>query len=97
MCAFEHQLRRRGTGSIRARRSARALATVTESVAAVLLGLPVTPPRASRAVRERLDGASVRLSRALAAGEDARATAIAQATGPRIRAYARAIGVAACG
>jgi hypothetical protein len=80
-----------------ARGEARALAIVTDSVSAALLGMPVTVPASSLAARKTLADAHARLARALAAGEDARATAIAQATAARIQDYAQALGIAECG
>ena len=69
-----------------------ALAHVSQSVAATLLGLPADVPRAGLPARRSLDRALRRLSRALAAGSADGADAI----GPRIRAYARALGVDGC-
>jgi hypothetical protein len=82
---------------VRVRGEARALAVMTDGVAAALLGLPVVVPQASLAAREELDAAHAHLSRALIAGDDARATAIARAAGPRIGRYAQALGIAGCG
>ncbi len=80
---------------VRARGEALALAAVTDSVAAALLGMPVVAPRASLAARAPLEDAHARLTRALVAGDDA--AAIARATGPLLRDYAQALGIAACG
>ncbi len=66
------------------RGSGRALALVSRSVAAALLGLPVQPPEASLPAREQL-------ARALAAQDGGEALA------PRIRAYAGALGIQGCG
>jgi hypothetical protein len=82
---------------VRTRGDARALAVVTDGVAAALLGMPVVAPRAGLAARAELGEAAARLSRALARNDDATATATAQATGPRIRDYAHALGIAGCG
>ena len=81
---------------MQARGASRALALLTESVASALLGMPVTVPAASRPAREVLEGARARISTALAAGDDAKATAIARATAPRIGAYAQALGITGC-
>jgi hypothetical protein len=81
--------------AVLARGAGGALARVSESVAAALLGLPVDVPKAGLAAREDLDRGLRSLSRAFVSGEDvgARATAIA----PRIRAYAGALGIDGCG
>jgi len=67
-----------------ARGEAGALGRVSQSVAAALLGLPVEVPSASLPQRSRLD-------RAL------RRHAGAATLAPRITAYARSLGIAACG
>ena len=82
--------------AVQARGASRALALLTESVASALLGMPVTVPAASRPEREVLEDARARISTALAAGDDAKATAIARATTPRIAAYAHALGITGC-
>jgi hypothetical protein len=81
--------------AVLARGAGRAPAFVAESAAAVLLGLPVVAPRASRHSRERLEAALARLTRALS--DDVAAGAIVSATRPRLRAYAAALGAGACG
>jgi hypothetical protein len=83
--------------AVLARGSRRALALVTQSVAAALLGMPVVASPASLPARRQLDAALARLSRALADRDDARPTAIARATAARIRAYADALGIDGCG
>ena len=82
--------------AVQARGAERALALLTESVASALLGMPITVPAASRAERDVLEGARARISTALVAGDDAKATAIARATKPRIAAYAQALGITGC-
>ncbi|MDX6690131.1 MAG: hypothetical protein QOG15_1588 [Solirubrobacteraceae bacterium] len=82
---------------VAARGEARALAVMTDSVAAALLGLPIVAPGASLAARLQLDAAHVRLAQALAAGQDPPATAIARAANQRIGDYAQALGIAECG
>jgi hypothetical protein len=82
---------------VRARRGTQGLAIVSDAVAAALLGMPIVVPRASRAAREQLDDAHARLTRALAAAQDADAAALARDMRPLISAYAGALGIAACG
>jgi hypothetical protein len=96
-CAtYADALAGRFTDVVAARGSRRALALVTESVAAALLGLPVLAPQASLPARERLDAVLGRLSAALATADDGAATATAIAMTPRIRAYAAALRIGAC-
>jgi hypothetical protein len=80
-----------------ARGSRRALALVTQSVAAALLGVPVVASPAALPARERVDATLARLTRALADRGDARPTAIARSMAPRIRAYAHALRIDRCG
>jgi hypothetical protein len=80
-----------------ARGSRRALALVTQSVAAALLGVPVAASPATLPARAHLDGALARLSLALGDRDDVRPTTIARSMAPRIRAYAHALGTDACG
>ena len=83
--------------AVRARGPERALALMTESVAAALTGLPITAPRSSGPARAALDRAHARLATALAGQDTSAATAKARSAAPRIRAYAAAIGIANCG
>ena len=98
VCA-QHMAARAGRfpAVVRARGEARALAVVTDSTAAALLGLPVVAPPASRPARKSLHTAHARLTLALAADADATAAELARATASRIRDYARALNIAGCG
>ena len=84
-CAtYADALAGRFPGVVLARGEAGALGRVSQGVAAALLGLPVEVPSASLPERSSLD-------RAL------RRHAGAASLGPRITAYARSLGIAACG
>ncbi len=97
-CAqYEAALAGRYPDAVRARGPERALALMTESVAAALAGLPIKATRSSAPARAALDAARARLAEALAAQDPRTASAIAHAAAPRIRAYAAAIGIASCG
>jgi hypothetical protein len=97
-CAtYAEALAGRYPAAMLARGSRRALALVTQSVAAALVGAPVVASPAALPARERLDATLARLSRALADRGDARPNAIASSMTPRIRAYANVLGIDHCG